>query len=291
MLITSIIPTIFPFIWSKRFFFVPLQVISDNTTKHMDNFALVTGASSGIGYEYARVMAQKEYNLLIVSNEEAIRDKAESLRQAYPVQVVPLVMNLGTQDAAKTLYDYCHAHDYPIEVLINNAGVYHNTDFLDDSEAFNLLIMNLHMVTPAMLTYYFGHDMVTRGKGYILNMCSITARIAVQKMGTYGATKAFLQNFTRSVHIELREKGVYVTDVSPGAVQTGLYNLKDYATRIGRALGYIVTPEYLARRGVRAMFRGRAKITVPCIYNYILLFVVALIPTSLLRFIRRLRWF
>ena len=163
--------------------------------------ALVTGASSGIGYEYARVMAGRGYNLLIVSNEEAIHAKAEILRKDFPVEVVSLVRNLGVQEAAKELHTYCKEHDLQVEVLINNAGVYHDRDFLDDSEGFNYLILNLHMITPAMLTYYFGHDMVERGKGYILNMCSITASVAVQRMGTYGASKAFLQNFTRSVHV------------------------------------------------------------------------------------------
>lgn len=250
-------------------------------------YALITGASSGCGYEYARIMAQRGYNLLIVSNEEAIHDKAAILRSDFPVEVVSLVRNLGTQDAAKELYTYCQCHQIEVEVLINNAGVYHDCDFLEDSELFNMLIFNLHMVTPAMLIYYFGHDMAARGKGYVLNMCSITASIAVQRLGTYGATKAFLQNFTRSVYVELKDKGVVVTNVSPGAINTGLYNLKPWATKIGLILGYIVQPNYLARRGVNAMFRGRAKVTVPCVWNHVLLFFVALVPTCLLRLIRR----
>ena len=254
-------------------------------------YALITGASSGCGFEYARIMAQKGYKLLIVSNEEAIHDKALLLRQDFGVEVVSLVRNLGVQDAAKELYDYCKAANIQVEVLINNAGVYHDRDFLDDSEAFNQLIFNLHMHTPAMLMYYFGQEMVKRSKGYILNMCSITADIAVQRLSTYGATKAFLSNFTRSVHIELKEKGVYVTNVTPGAINTGLYNIRPWLTKMGLVLGYIVQPDYLARRGVNAMFRGRAKVTVPALWNHILLFLVALIPTCMLRLIRKLRLF
>ena len=251
-------------------------------------YALITGASSGCGFEYARIMAQKGYKLLIVSNEEAIHDKALLLRQDFGVEVVSLVRNLGVQDAAKELYDYCKAVNIEVEVLINNAGVYHDRDFLDDAEAFNQLIFNLHMHTPAMLMYYFGQEMVKRSKGYILNMCSITADIAVQRLSTYGATKAFLSNFTRSVHIELKGKGVYVTNVTPGAINTGLYNIRPWLTKMGLVLGYIVQPDYLARRAVKAMFRGRAKVTVPALWNHILLFFVALIPTCLLRLIRKL---
>ena len=254
-------------------------------------YALITGASSGCGYEYARVMAQKGYDLLIVSNEEAIHDKAQLLRQDYGVEVVSLVRNLGVQEAAKELYEYCQNHQLEVEVLINNAGVYHDRDFLDDSEAFNQLIFNLHMHTPAMLMYHFGQYMVKRGKGYILNMCSITADIAVQRLGSYGATKAFLQNFTRSVHIELKQKGVYVTNMTPGAINTGLYNIHPWLTKMGLVLGYIVQPDYLARRGVKAMMKGRAKVSVPGVWNTILLFFVALIPTCLLRLVRKLNIF
>jgi len=254
-------------------------------------YALVTGASSGCGYEYARILAQKGYNLLIVSNEDAIHEKADILRSNFPVKVISLVRNLGVQDAAKDLYNYCADNHIEIEVLINNAGVYHDRDFMDDSEAFNMLIMNLHMTTPAMLIYYFGQDMARRGKGYVLNMCSVTADIAVQRLGSYGSTKAFLRNFSRSLYVEMKDKGVIITDMTPGAINTGLYNIKPWATKIGLLLGYIVQPNYLARRGVNAMFRGRAKVSVPCVWNYILLFFVALIPTCLLRLIRRLRLF
>ena len=250
-------------------------------------YAIITGASSGCGYEYARVMASKGYDLLIVSNEDAIHDKADLLRQEYPVKVISLVRNLGVQEAAKELYDYCHTNGIEVEVLINNAGVYHDRDFLDDTEGFNQLILNLHMHTPAMLMYYFGQDMVARGKGYMLNMCSITADIAVQRLGSYGATKAFLQNFTRSLHIELKTKGVCVTNVTPGAINTGLYNIRPWLTKMGLILGYIVEPDYLARRGVKAMLKGRAKVSIPGVWNAILLFLVALIPTGLLRLIRK----
>lgn len=250
-------------------------------------YAIITGASSGCGYEYARVMANKGYNLLIVSNEDAIHDKAELLRQDYSVNIISLVRNLGVQEAAKDLYDYCQTNQLEVEVLINNAGVYHDRDFLDDSEAFNQLIFNLHMHTPAMLMYYFAQDMVKRGKGYILNMCSITADIAVQRLGSYSATKAFLRNFTRSLHVELKGKGVSVTDVTPGAINTGLYNIRPWLTKMGLVLGYIVQPDYFARRGVKAMLKGKAKVSIPGVWNTILLALVALVPTCLLRLIRR----
>lgn len=249
-------------------------------------YALVTGASSGIGYQYARLLAEKGYNLVIVSNEEAIEEKKQLLEQDYPVNVLALVRNLGTQEAAKELYDWCKERQLEVEVLINNAGVYHDRDFLDDSAAFNEMIINLHALTPAMLIYYFAPDMVERHKGYILNMSSVTSEIAVQRLATYSSTKAFLKNFNRSVHIELYHKGVYVTAVRPGAVDTGLYSISKTATKIGMIVGYITTPERLARRGLRALFNKRAQVT-PGFLNHVLIFLVSLLPTGLLRLIRR----
>ncbi len=255
-------------------------------------FALVTGASSGMGFCYAQALAKRGYNIIMVSNEEAIHEKAQEIKSIYSTQqILSLVMDLGTPPAAKELYDYCAEKQLEVEVLINNAGVYHDRDFLDDSPAFNQLILQLHVVTPAMLTYYFGQDMVKCHKGYILNMCSITDRIAVQRMGTYGATKAFLSAHTRSIHIELKNKGVYVTSVRPGAVDTGLYSISSFATKIGKIFDYIVTPEHLVNRGLKGLFRGRAVVSVPCVWNAVLLFFIALIPTSLLRFIRRIHLF
>ena len=91
----------------------------------MKNVALVTGASSGIGLEFAKQLAQRDYNLLIVSNEEAIHTRAEELREVFggQISVVSLVMDLGKQSAARELYDYTQANDMEVEVLVNNAGV------------------------------------------------------------------------------------------------------------------------------------------------------------------------
>ncbi len=252
-----------------------------------NSFALITGASSGMGYCYAQQLAARGYQLLIVSNEPAIHEKAAVLRNDYSVQVVSLERDLSLPSAAQELHQYCIDNQLEVEVLVNNAGVYHDRDFLLDSERFNSLILNLHMYTPAMLCYYFGQDMVARHKGYILNVCSITSTIAVQRLATYSATKAFLSNFSRALHVELRQKGVIVTDISPGAVDTGLYHIHPIFTKMGRALGIIVSPEYLVRRALNALFRGRAKATVPFVWSKLIQLFVALIPTCLLRLIRR----
>lgn len=260
-----------------------------------EHFALVTGASSGMGLEFARQLAQRGYNLLIVSNVPEIHEAAKELsaisHQLSDIEIIPLQMDLGQQSSARELYEYTRTHEIEVEVLVNNAGVYHDRDILDDSEAFTGLIMNLHMYTPAMLCYLFGQDMRERRHGYILNVCSVTSKMAAQRLGTYGGTKAFLSHFTRALHIELRKYGVHVTDVSPGAVDTGLYSIKPALTKVGKCLGIIVSPQTLVRRALRALFRGRAKTTIPTVFWRVLCFIILLIPTCLLRLIRRLGLF
>lgn len=261
-----------------------------------NHFALVTGASSGIGLEFARQLAAKGYNLLIVSNETAIENVAKEIREKQAadgkkLEVIPLVMDLSQQSSARDLYKYTRTHEIEVEVLVNNAGVYHDRDILDDSEAFTSLILNLHMYTPAMLCYLFGQEMRARKHGYILNVCSVTSKIVAQRLGTYASTKSFLAAFTRSLHIELKPYGVYVTNVSPGAVDTGLFSIRPVFTKLGKAFGIIATPQMLVRRALRALFHGRSKVTIPAVFWHLLTFIILLIPTCVLRLIRRLGWF
>ncbi|MDD6364762.1 MAG: SDR family NAD(P)-dependent oxidoreductase [Bacteroidales bacterium] len=259
-------------------------------TQKKGGYALVTGASSGIGLQYSRVLAREGYDLVMVSNEEAVSTKAAEVSKEFGVRAEAVVMDLGRQEAAGELYAWCRERNIEVEMLVNNAGVYHDRDFLDDSEGFNTLILMLHVYTPAMLTFHFGKDMAQRHKGYIINMSSVTSKFGIQRMSTYSSTKAFLQFFSRSVHIELRGKGVNVTCVRPGAVATTLYSLKPAAMKAGLIIGYIITPERLARKAVKAVKKGRAQIT-PGLYTKLLDFFVSLIPTCLLRLIRRWKIF
>lgn len=254
-------------------------------------YAVVTGASSGIGLAFSKELARKGYNLVMVSNEEqALNDRASEVSTAFSVKAIPVTMNLADTESPLRLYDFCSERGLDVEFLVNNAGVYHDRDFLDDSADFNSLILLLHVHTPAMLEYYFGKDMVTRGRGYIINISSVTSNFGIQRQATYSSTKGFLKIFSRSTHIELHDKGVNVCCVRPGAVATSLYNLSPSAVRTGLALGYIITPEKLALKAVRAVLKGKAQIT-PGLSTKLLQILVALLPTCSLRLIRRLKLF
>jgi len=254
-------------------------------------YALVTGASSGIGLAFCKVLAQKAYNLVMVSNQEKeLKERAEEISSEYSVTAVPVTMDLADVGAPARLYDFCREQGFEVEFLVNNAGVYHDRDFLDDSAQFNSMILILHVHTPAMLEYFFGKDMLSRHRGYIINISSVTSDFGIQRQATYSSTKGFLRLFSRSTHVELHEKGVNVCCVRPGAVATTLYSLSPSAIRTGLALGYIITPEKLASKAVRAAMRGCSQLT-PGLSTKLLQFLVALIPTCLLRLIRRMKLF
>lgn len=257
----------------------------------MSTFALITGAAHGMGAEYARQLARRGYDLLLVDIQTDVNTLAQELAAQYKVEVHPHVMNLGREQAADELYQLCRQNSWQVEVLINNAGVYHDADIMTDTVAFNRTILALHITTPAMLCRLFGEDMKQRRKGYILNMCSITADMPIQRLGTYGSTKAFLSAYSRSLHIEMKDYGVYVLAVHPGAVDTGLFTIPRWLTRIGLTLGVIITPRYLVKRALGALFVGRQSITVPWLWGHVTILLVKVLPTGVLRLIRKLKIF
>ena len=126
-------------------------------------WALVTGASSGIGLAYAEELASRGYQLVIVSNEEqAIREKGEFLSEKYGIEVLPLYRDLAIPGAAKELYDTCQEKNIPIEVLVNNAGMFFFCETLQAKANIVEKMLYLHVTTPTQLCYYFGQEMESR---------------------------------------------------------------------------------------------------------------------------------
>lgn len=144
--------------------------------------ALITGASSGIGYQYARQLAARGYDLLIVSNDaEGIANSAAEIRKQYGVRVSPLYRDLSAENAAEDLYRYCEDERLDVEVLVNNAGVFFFDDLARVDSRRIELMLRLHVRTTTLLCHYFGRSMQARGRGYILNMSSMSAWDAVSR--------------------------------------------------------------------------------------------------------------
>lgn len=246
------------------------------------NYALITGASSGIGRCYAREMASRGYNIIAVSNQEVeLQHVAKELNEEFGVEVITLFADLAERDAAKRIFDLCQAEYREVEILICNAGMLlFSTLVKTDPERLHTII-ELHCTTTTLLCRYFGEVMKQRGKGRILIMSSSTAWLPYPTISHYAATKAYIKSFAFSLWYELHRYGVSVTAVFPGAVDTPFYKLSDRLRKTFSALGVMMSAERIAKRGVRAMMRGRRRVT-PGLFTKLVVAICAILPARVL---------
>ncbi len=232
--------------------------------------ALVTGASSGIGLQYATQLARDYHtDLLLVSNQpDELNQVATSLAADYGVKTMAHFADLSLPDAAEQLHDFCTENALQVDILINNAGVFFFNPYVETSMRRIELMLNLHMITVAKLCRLFGEDMCRRGNGYILNMSSMSAWMAMPGIQTYNATKAFIYNLSKSLWYEFHPKGVGITVMTPGAVDTALFGLSDYWRRVAVRLTVSIPPEKLVRRALKKMFKKK-KSDMPGVINHL----------------------
>lgn len=228
----------------------------------MMKYALVTGATSGIGAEYAHQLAEAGHNIIVVSNRDGENGiMAERLRRECGVQAEPLYADLAQADAAEKIYEWCRERQAEVDILVSNAGILHFGLLTRTDTAAIDRIVTLHCTTPAKLCRLFAADMCRRGEGRILLMSSITVWTPYPTMSLYGSTKAFLRNFGAALYLETRRSGVSVTTVFPGAVDTPLYDLTPQRRRLLRRLGLMMSAREVARRALRAMTHSRKSCT------------------------------
>ena len=241
-------------------------------------FALVTGASSGIGLMYARELASRGYDLVIVSNQEnEIKLAADSIVKDFSVKAHPIYMDLTQENAAEELMQFCKGNGIEIEVLINNAGVFFFNPLIKTARKRIDVMLDLHVKTVVHMCQVFGADMAERGHGYILNMSSMSAWMTMPGINIYNATKAYILNFSRSLWYELKPHGVIVTAVCPGAVDTALYGLSNYWRKVAVGLGVSMPPAKLVRKALKASMKGK-KQTMPGWINHLFVPLIKHLP-------------
>jgi uncharacterized protein len=251
------------------------------------SYALITGSSSGMGYEYARILAQRGYNLILVSNEQ---EKLECVRKEFlgkfKIEVITYYMDLSLPQAAQDLYNRCKEMSCQVDILINNAGIFFFGEAVKADPARTSGMINLHVLTPTMLCRLFGNDMKIKRYGYILNMSSLSTDMPYPGIALYSATKQFLKSFSRALRSEMVEYNVSVTCVCPGAVATNLFdrNVIDYKKAM--RYGIMMSAGKVADIGIRAMFRRKA-VEIPGLINRIFSFLVRITPQWIIIFIRR----
>lgn len=240
--------------------------------------ALVTGASSGIGREIARQLAQKKCDLVITGRRRDRLDAlAAELESARGVEVRVVEQALEEPDAPARLFAATEGAGLPIDILVNNAGFGDYRAFADQSWQRNADMLRVNVLALAELTHRFLGPMLTRGRrAYILNLSSIAAYEPVPYFATYAASKHYVLAFSESLAHELQGTPVSVTCICPGATRT------EFVERANQKVGWIgrrtfTDPDQVARAAVRAMLAGRRN-AVPGLINKLTCLATRLAP-------------
>src|SRR6478736_5129713 len=229
---------------------------------------LITGASGGIGYEFAKLFARDQHNLILVARSGDKLAQVAAELQAKGVTVKTFAIDLGNPRAAKFLYDQIQSEAMTIDILVNNAGFGAYGNFAQMSEDLILGQINLNITALTELTRLFLPPMVSRRKGRIMNVASTAGFQPGPLMAVYYATKAYVISFSEAIANELRDSGVTVTCFCPGATNTGFAGRAgNDKTRLFKQLG-AMSAERAALDGYRALMEGRT-LAISGIHNWL----------------------
>lgn len=218
----------------------------------MNKSALITGATSGLGYEFVKLFANDGYNLILVARN---KEKLEDIKKTYTnVEVTVIAKDLSVSGAAKEVFQEVNKNGIDIDVLVNNAGfgLMGKFDELDIHTQMEMIQLNITTLTE--LTYYFLPSLKEK-RGRILNIASTAAFQPGPLMAVYFATKAFVLSFSEALVEELRDFNVTVTTLCPGATKT---NFGTVANLEGsKMFSRAMEPDQVAKKGYQAMMRGK----------------------------------
>ena len=250
----------------------------------MKETALITGASSGIGLDLARLFAKDGYDVVLVARSEGkLRELAAELEREFKVKAHVVVADLAKPDAPRQLVD---ALSVDVDVLVNNAGFGVTGPFAETDLAKELEMIAVNVVALTQLTKLLLRPMVARRRGRILNVASTAAFQPGPLMAVYYATKAYVLSFSEAIADELRDSGVTVTALCPGPTETGFAAVADMsATRLFNIAKPMSSID-VARAGLEGMKRGR-RVVIPGVKNKLLTQSVRVSPRRMVTTIVR----
>jgi uncharacterized protein len=227
--------------------------------------ALVTGASSGIGFELARQFGENDFDLIVVAEDEGIVGAADELRDLR-VQVEPIQADLTRPADVDRVWERVRARGRPLAAIALNAGVGVGGPFVDNDLEEELRLIDLNVVSVVRLAKYAVRDMVTQGSGRILFTSSIAAELPAPFLAVYGASKSFVQSFAEALHHELKDTGVTVTSLQPGPTETNFFERADMMdTKV--AVEEKDDPAEVARQGFEALMAGKHRVVAGSVKN------------------------
>jgi len=242
--------------------------------------ALVTGASSGIGYEFTKLFAADGYDVVLVSRRrEKLESVAEELAENYGVDGHVFPTDLSEPEAPGELYERVTDADLTVDVLVNNAGFGSYGPFLEDDLETDRALIELHVATVTRLTKLFGREMAERGQGRVLNNASIAGWAPTPGSAVYSAAKHYERAFSEALAEELTDQGVSVTVLCPGETDTGFFDRGNYEESATAEANKMTAAE-VAQAGYQGLMTGD-RIVIPGRLNKLRAFFRRLVPRRL----------
>lgn len=247
------------------------------------SYALITGASKGIGREIAFELARRKYDLILVArSEDILSELSKSISSAYGIKCVYVGADLSTEDGIDKVVSFVNSQKSELSILVNNAG-YGLWGRFDDMD-FNTLtsLLHINILLPVNLTFKLLPELKKSKQAYILNIASTTAYQAVPKLAIYSACKTFMIQFSRAIKYELRSTNVSVTCVSPGTTDTNFMNAAGMHSEAIRKKADKVKMKAstVAKIAVDGMFRKKTEV-IPGWLNKISVALIPLLPKAL----------
>ena len=243
---------------------------------------LITGASYGIGQELADLFAADGSDLVLVArSRDRLEEVAEKLRKQHGVTVHVIVQDLAAPDAAQEVFDETQAKGITVDVLVNNAGFGASGAFAELPLDRQLDMVRVNVLVLTHLTRLYLPGMLERRRGGVLNVGSTAGFQAGPTMAVYFATKAYVLHFSEAIAEEVRKRGVHVTCLAPGPVQTNFAAAAEMQ-KARMFQGRIMDARTAARAGHRGFRRGKV-IVLPGVQSKLRVFAVRLAPRALVR--------
>ncbi|WP_299426596.1 SDR family oxidoreductase [uncultured Meiothermus sp.] len=247
------------------------------------NVALITGASSGIGEELARVFATYGFHLVLVARTEPrLQELAHTLRTQHHLQAFPIALDLSDPQGPARLQQKVLELGLTVDVLVNNAGFADFGEFARSDLAKQTQMIQLNITTLTELTHRFLPAMMERRRGYVLNVASTAAFMPGPLMSVYYATKAYVLSFSEAIREELKGSGVSVTALCPGPVATGFQSRAEMAGSrlLTNPLNPPTSPDKVAQAGYKALMRGQ-QLVIPGFVNQLQALAPRLLPRAM----------